>query len=47
MSYLLSIEGGSRREAPIRTETISGDFLLDPEFSPPELLETPPLVLLD
>jgi hypothetical protein len=47
VSYLLSIEGETRLDTPIRTETISGDFLLDPEFSPPELLDTPPLVLLD
>ena len=30
-----------------RTETITGNFLLDPEFVPEQSLETPPLVLLD
>jgi hypothetical protein len=47
VSYLLAIEGEPRVEGSIRTETISGNFLLDPDFSPPELVDTPPLVLLD
>jgi len=44
VSYLLGVEGG---ETPIQTETIGGNFLLDPDFSPPEAVDTPPLVLLD
>jgi Domain of unknown function (DUF4388) len=44
VSYLLAVEG---EEAPIQTESIGGNFLLDPDFSPPETVDTPPLVLLD
>ncbi len=47
ISYLLAIEGEDRLSGSIQTEMISGNFLLDPEFSPPELVDTPPLVLLD
>jgi hypothetical protein len=47
VSYLLAIEGEARVESAIKTETISGNFLLDPDFSPSELIDSPPLVLLD
>jgi Domain of unknown function (DUF4388) len=47
VSYLLAIEGEARVESAIKTETISGNFLLDPDFSPAELVDSPPLVLLD
>ena len=30
-----------------RTEAVSGNFLLDPEFVPEKVVEQPPLVLLD
>ena len=30
-----------------RAETITGNFLLDPEFVAPEMADRPPLVLLD
>lgn len=47
VSYLLAVEGEDRGDAAVRTETIGGNFLLDPDFSPPEIVDTPPLVLLD
>jgi hypothetical protein len=47
VSYLLAIEGEDRLRGAIQTEMIHGNFLLDPEFSPPELVDTPALVLLD
>jgi len=47
VSYLLAVEGAERIESTIQTETIAGNFLLDPDFSPAEVVETPPLVLLD
>lgn len=39
----------SEEASPItsRAETITGNFLLDPEFVVPELTERPPLILLD
>lgn len=47
VSYQLAVEGELRLESTIQTETIGGNFLLDPDFSPPEIADTPPLVLLD
>jgi hypothetical protein len=44
VSYQLKAAG---EEGAIQTETIAGNFLLDPDFSPPEVVDTPPLVLLD
>jgi len=47
VSYLLAIEGEATAGGAVRTETISGNFLLDPDFLPPELVDSPVLVLLD
>ncbi len=46
--YVLQREQ-SEEASPItsRAETITGNFLLDPEFVVPELTERPPLILLD
>jgi hypothetical protein len=30
-----------------RTETVTGNFLLDPEFVPEQTVDEPPLILLD
>ncbi len=45
LSY--QIGGAATAGDRLRTESVTGNFLLDPDFSPPEILETPPLVLLD
>lgn len=47
MSYQLAIESGAQVESSLVTETIGGNFLLDPDFSPPQTVDVPPLVLLD
>lgn len=48
VSYLVRLgeEGGGESKSH-RTETISGHFLLDPDFVVPEVIDFPPLVLLD
>ena len=47
--YLIYPEEGANAAAPgaARTETVSGNFLLDPEFVPEKTVEQAPLVLLD
>ncbi len=46
--YLVYPQAGDGPEPlATRTGTITGDFLLDPEFVVPQLAERPPLVLLD
>lgn len=47
-SYLVRLrEGAEDAEKSHRTETVAGHFLLDPDFVVPEVIEFPPLVLLD
>lgn len=48
VSYLVRLreEAGSEGKSH-RTETVSGHFLLDPDFLVPEIIDFPPLVLLD
>jgi len=46
--YLIYLEDeGDVAPGTSRTETITGNFLLDPEFVPETSIELPPLVLLD
>lgn len=40
-------EEGEVAPGASRTETVTGNFLLDPEFVPEQMVEEPPLVLLD
>lgn len=48
VSYLVRLgEDSSGEGKSHRTETISGHFLLDPDFVVPEVIEFPPLILLD
>lgn len=47
-SYLVRLRDGTEgAEKSHRTETVAGHFLLDPDFVVPEVIEFPPLVLLD
>ncbi|MEE8138722.1 MAG: DUF4388 domain-containing protein [Thermoanaerobaculia bacterium] len=47
-SYLIHPHGDDvPSPGSARVETVTGDFLLDPEFVVPELAQRPPLVLLD
>jgi hypothetical protein len=47
-SYLLRLQGDAEVERKShRTETVSGHFLLDSAFVVPEVIDFPPLVLLD
>ena len=46
--YLIYPEGETHvAPGASRTETITGNFLLDPEFVPEQSVDSPPLVLLD
>lgn len=46
--YLIYLEDeGDVAPGTSRTETVTGNFLLDPEFVPERTVELPPLVLLD
>ena len=46
--YLIYPEDeGEAAPGASRTETVTGNFLLDPEFVPEKTVEQPPLVLLD
>jgi hypothetical protein len=48
VSYLVRLHGEADGEGKShRTETVAGHFLLDPDFVVPEVIEFPPLVLLD
>lgn len=46
--YLIyPLDEGEAAPGASRTETVTGNFLLDPEFVPAQAVEVPPLVLLD
>ncbi len=47
VSYLVLVGGQAGPAGSHRTETVAGHFLLDPDFVAPEVVEAPPLVLLD
>jgi hypothetical protein len=47
VSYLVLVGDEAGPAGSHRTETVAGHFLLDPAFVSPEVVEAPPLVLLD
>ncbi len=48
VSYLVLLEGGQTGPGEShRTETVAGHFLLDPGFVAPDMVDAPPIVLLD
>ncbi len=47
LSYQLALDGARSDPGAVRIETIRGNFLLDPDYSPPEVLARPSLFLLD
>ncbi len=47
VSYLVLVRDAAGSAESHRTETVAGHFLLDPDFVAPEVVEAPPLVLLD
>ncbi len=47
VSYLLRSAGGEGAAETARTGSVTGNFLLDPDFEVPETTGAPPLVLLD